>query len=60
MFRDIRAYRYTILARKYINVGLLGLTLILRTSLLVTAVEDVEVVVIDTLAATDIGDEFHE
>ena len=59
-FKYTKAYRYAILAPKFIDVGLLDPTLILRTILLVAMVKGIEVVVIGTLALNDIGDEFHE
>ena len=53
--RHISAYHYAILAPKLIDADEVGLTLILRTTLLVGVVEDFEVVVINILADTGIG-----
>ena len=40
--------------------GELGLALVVRTTLLVGVVQDVEVVLINTVAGKDIGDKFEE
>jgi hypothetical protein len=58
-FKDAVAYHYAAIARKFVNVDAIGLTLT-KTILLVGAVEDVEVVVINVSAEKDIGDEFQE
>ena len=41
-------------------MGRIGLTLVIRTTLLIGAVEDIEVVLINVLACKDVADEFQE
>ena len=48
--KHIYAYHYAVFAPELINVSGVGLTLIIRTTLLVAVVEDFEIVVIDVLA----------
>jgi hypothetical protein len=57
-FTNTGTYQYSILTRKFVNTGRVGLTLTSRTTLLVLLVEDAEVVGIKGLADKDIGDEF--
>jgi hypothetical protein len=51
-------YQYTVRTSKFVNAGRVGLTVAVRTTLLVAVVEDSEVVAINVLADKDIGDEF--
>ena len=53
-------YHYTVLACKFINASRVGLSLIIRSTLLVGGVKDVEIVVVNVVASKDIGDEFQE
>jgi len=54
--KSASTYHYAVLARKFIQVGRAGLTLIVRTTLFVGAVENIEVVVINVITKKDIGD----
>ena len=54
------AYRYAVLACKFVGTGRVGLTLAARTPLLIAVVKDLEVVVIDIFAEKDIRNEFDE
>ena len=54
------AYQYTTFALTFIKLGRVCLTLGTRTALLIGTVEDVEVVIIDSVADKDIDDEFQE
>jgi hypothetical protein len=53
------AHQYTIAAPEFIELGIVGLTLTGRTTLFVVVVKGLEVVVINVIAAKDIGDELH-
>ena len=53
--RHIGAYHYAILAPELVNADEVGLALIIRTTLLVGVVENIEVVVINILADKGIG-----
>ena len=57
-FKSTSTYHYAVLARKFIPAGCVGLTLVVRTTLFIGAVEDIKVVVISDIAHKDIGDEF--
>ena len=57
-FKSPDTYHYAVLARKLVKSGRVGLALVVRTTLLVGMVENVEVVAIDVVASKDIGDEF--
>ena len=59
-FMNAYTYRYTILARKLVKPGRVGLALFVGTTLLVGIVENVEGVVINDVASKDIGDEFQD
>ncbi len=59
-FKSTGTYHYTIVARKFIQAGRVGLTLVVRTTLFIGTVEDTEVVVIGVIAGKDIGDEFQD
>jgi len=52
------AHHHAVLARNFVKAGRIGLTLVVRTTLLVRLVEDFEVIVIDVLAKKHIGDVF--
>ena len=53
-------YHYAIFAGEFVKAGGVGLTLVDRSILLIAAVEDSKVVVINIIADKDIGEEFHE
>jgi hypothetical protein len=53
-------YHYAILARKLIQAGRGGLTLIVRTTLFIGVVENIEVAVINIISDKDIGDVFQD
>jgi len=55
-----RTYHYSVLACKFVEVGRVGLALVVRPTLLVAVVKGVEIVVIDVVSKQDIGDEFQE
>jgi len=57
MFTNCRTHHYAILARKLIQVRL---ALVVRSTLLVSMVEGVEIVVINVITGKDIGDEFQD
>ena len=59
-FKGACTYHYAVPARKFIQAGRVGLTLAVRTTLFIAAVEDIEVVVIDVIADKGIGDEFQD
>jgi len=54
------AYRYAVLAHEFVKADRVGLALVVRTTLLVGAVENVKVVVINAIAGKDIGNEFQD
>ena len=60
IFRNDVTYYYATLACKFVKAGGVGLTFIIRTDLFIGAVEDFEVVAINSVADKDIGDEFQE
>ena len=59
-FKSTRTYHYSVLARKFIQAERIGLTLVVRTTLLIGAVEDIEVEMVNAISGKDIGDEFQE
>jgi len=58
--KHIDAYHYAVFAAGFIHSGGVGLTLILRTTLLVGVVEDLEVVVINVISEKSISDKFQD
>jgi len=58
--KHIDAYHYAVFAPEFIHLGGVGLTLILRTTLLVGVVEDLEVVVIKVISDKSISDKFQD
>ena len=58
--RNVGTYHYAVVAREFVKAGRVGLRAITQIILLVGAVEDVEVVVINSLSGKDINDEFQE
>ena len=58
--RNVGTYHYAVVARKLVKAGRVGLRAITQIILLVGAVEDIEVVVLNPLSGKDIGDEFQE
>jgi len=54
------AYRYAVLAPKFVKAGRVGLTLVVRATLLVGTVENIEVITVDVVTGKDIGNEFHD
>ena len=59
-FKRARTYHYAVLARKFIQAGRISLTLVVRTTLLIGAIEDIEVEMVNVISGKDIGDEFQE
>ena len=57
---NVNTYHYAVLARKLVKSGHVGLARVVRTTLLVCMVEDVEVVVINVVAGKHISDEFQD
>jgi len=57
-FTNTATYHYAIFTCKFVNTGRVGLTLVAKTALLVSVVEDFEVIAINRFADKDIGDEF--
>ena len=57
---DVGTYHYAVVAREFVKAGRVSLRAITQIILLVGAVEDVEVVVINSLSGKDIGEEFQE
>jgi len=53
-------YHYSVLACEFVEVGRIGLALVVRTTLLVAMVKGVVIVVIDVVAMKDVSDEFQE
>jgi hypothetical protein len=53
-------YYYAVFASDFVKGGRVGLTLVVETTLLVVAVEDVKVVLINIVAQKDIGEEVQE
>ena len=58
--RNVGTYHYAVVAREFVKAGRVGLRAITQIILLVGAVEDVEVVVINSLSGKDINDEFQD
>ena len=59
-FRYAGTYHYAVVAREFVKTSRVGLGLITQITLLVGAVEDSEVVVINFLSGNYIGDEFQD
>ena len=59
-FESTRTCHYSILARKFIQTGRVGLTVVVRATLFIGAIEDIEVEMINVIADKDIGDEFQD
>ena len=57
MFKSARTYHYAIVACKFVQMGRIGLPLIVRSTLLIGVAKDVEVVVIKAITGEDIGNE---
>ena len=55
--RNVGTYHNAVVARKFVKASRNGLRVIIQTIVLVGAVEDFEVVVINIIAGKDIGDE---
>jgi len=55
MFTSTNTYCYTVVTSKFVKVGRVGPTLVVRIILGVGRVEDVEVVMIHIVATQDIG-----
>jgi len=58
MFTNAGTYHDTVLARDFVKTRRVGLVLVVRATLLIGTVEDVEIVMINVIAGNDIGDEF--
>ena len=59
-YTNVGTYRHSIVARKFVQVGRVGLALVVRTTSLVGTIEYVEVIIINIVSNEDIGDEFHD
>ena len=57
-FVNVGTYHYAVVARQFVKASRIGLGVIVQTTVLVGAVEDFEVVVINILAGKDIANEF--
>ena len=57
-FMNVKTYHYAIVARQFVKAGRVRLALVVRMTLLVGMVEDVEVVPTNVVAGNDIGNEF--
>ena len=57
---NVKTYHYAILARQFVKAGRVRPALVVRMTLLVGMVEDVEVVPTNVVAGNDIGNEFEE
>ena len=57
-FKNPSTYYYAVFALKLVKTSRLGLALIIRTTLLIGVVEDIESATIDVLAGKDIGNKF--
>ena len=55
--KNVGTYHYAVVARKFVKASQIGLRVIIQTTVLVGAIEDFEVEVINILAGKDIGDE---
>ena len=53
-FRNVGTYHYAVVTRQFVKASRIGLGVIIQT---IGAIEDFEVVVVNTLAGKDIGDE---
>ena len=58
MFKSTNTYHYAIVACKFVKAGRVGLPLFVRSTLLIGAAKDVEIVVIKVVACEDVGNEF--
>ena len=58
--KNTGAYHYAVVTRDFVKTGRIGLALIIRTTLLIRVIENVEVVVINVFAENDIGNEFQD
>ena len=56
--RNVGTYHYAVVAGKFVKASRIGLGMMIQTTVLVGAVEDFEVVVINILTGKDIDDEF--
>ena len=59
-FGNAAIYHYSVLARKFIEAGRVGLTLVGRTTLFVSVVKDFEVVVVNVVASKEVDDKFKD
>ena len=57
--KNTGAYHFAVVARDFVKAGRVSLTLIIRTTLLIRGIEDVEIVVIN-VANEDIGNELQD
>ena len=58
--RNVGTYHYAVVAGKFAKASRIGLGMMIQTTVLVGAVEDFEVVVINVLSDEDIGDKFQD
>ena len=59
-YASVGTYHYAIAARKFVEAGRVGLTLITGTILLITAVEDFKVVAINIVGDENVGEVFQD
>jgi len=59
-FTNAGTYHDAVLARVLVKVRRVGLALVIKATLLIGAVEDVEIAMINVVAGNDIGDEFQD
>ena len=59
-FTNTGTYHYAVVATKLVKARQLGLALVIRTTLLVGMIEDVEVVMVNVVAGKNIGDELQD
>ena len=55
MFKTARTYHYAVVTRKFVEMGRVGLALVIAITLLIHVIEGVEVVATDAIANEDIG-----
>jgi hypothetical protein len=58
--QSTHTHHYPVFAHKFIKARGVGLAFILGTTLLVSAVENFKVVLIDAVSSEDVGDEFQD
>ena len=59
-FNTVGTYRPAVFARKFVKANRGGTTLVVRTTLLIGIVENIEVITTNVVSGKDIGDEFQD